>query len=70
MNGAHVAGATIGALVAYVASHYGWTVGTDEALTWGAAAAAVGAGIAHLFQPPGLIPRVKAAVGVGQENTK
>lgn len=65
MNGSHAAGATIGALVAYVASHYGWNVSTDEALTFGAAFAAIGAGIAHLFQPPGLIPKVKAALGVG-----
>lgn len=66
MNGSHAAGATIGALVAYVASHYGWDVSTDEALTIGAAFAAVGAGVAHLFQPPGLMPRIKAALGVGK----
>lgn len=65
MNGSHAAGATIGALIAYVASHYGWNVSTDEALTMGAAFGAIGAGIAHLFQPPGLIPRVKTALGVG-----
>lgn len=64
MNGSHVAGGTIGALVAYVATKYGWVTSTDEALTWGAAAAAVGAGVAHLFQPPGLIPRVKKALGL------
>ena len=67
MNGSHGAGATIGALIAYVAAHYGWNVSTDEALTFGAAFGAVGAGLAHLFQPPGLIPRVKAALGVGQK---
>lgn len=68
MNGSHAAGATIGALIAYVASHYGWNVSTDEALTWGAAAGAVGGGIAHLFQPPGLVPRVKAGLGVTKKD--
>lgn len=65
MNGSHAAGAAIGALVAYIAAHYGWNVGTDEADKFGLAFAAIGAGLAHLFQPPGLIPRVKAALGVG-----
>ena len=69
MNGSHAAGAGIGAAIAYIASHYGWNVGTDEALTMGAAFAAIGAGIAHLCQPPGLIPRVKAALGVGQPSS-
>ena len=64
MNGSHAAGGTVGGLIAYVASRYGWNVSTDEALTIGAAFTAVGAAIAHLFQPPGLVPRVKAALGV------
>lgn len=64
MNGSHVAGGTVGALIAFVASRYGWNVSTDEALTMGAAFGSVGAGVAHLFQPPGLIPRVKAALGL------
>lgn len=70
MNGGHAAGGTIGALIAYVATRYGWNVSTDEALTWGAALGAVGAGVAHLFQPPGLVPRVKAALGVNQGSPK
>ena len=64
MNGSHAAAGSIAALIAYVATHYGWNVSTDEALTWAAAGLAVGGGVAHLFQPPGLIPRVKAALGL------
>ena len=64
MNGAHVSGATLGALFGYVATRYGWNVSADEALTWGAAVAAFGGGLAHLFQAPGLFPRVRAALGV------
>jgi len=66
MNGSHASGAVLGALIAFVATRYGWDVSTDEALTFGAALGAVGAGIAHLFQPPGLVPRVKAALGIGK----
>lgn len=65
MTGSHLTGGTIGALIAYVATRYGWNVSTDEALTFGAAAAGIGAGIVHLLSPPGLVPRVKAALGVG-----
>lgn len=66
MNGSHGAGATIGALIGFVSTRYGWNVSTDEALTWGAAIGAGGAGIVHLFQPPGLIPRVKTALGLAK----
>lgn len=65
MNGSHAAGGSIAALIAYVSTRYGWNVSTDEALTFGAAFLGVGGGIVHLFQPPGLIPRVKEALGVG-----
>lgn len=64
MNGGHVTGGTLGLLVGYAAAHFGWNVSSDEALVWGATLAAVGGVVAHLFQPPGLLPRVKAALGV------
>lgn len=64
MNGSHVTGATLGALIGYTAAHFGWNVSTDEALAYGATLATVGGSLAHLCQPPGLIPRVKAALGV------
>jgi hypothetical protein len=64
VNGSHVAGGTIAALIAYVSAKFGWNVTTDEALAFSAAFGAIGAGITHLFQPPGLIPKVKAALGL------
>lgn len=67
MNGSHVTGATLGALIGYTAAHFGWNVSTDEALAYGATLATVGGSLAHLCQPPGLIPRVKAALGVGEK---
>lgn len=62
MNGNHVAGAAIGALIGFVASNFGWHVGQDEALTIGAAAAVVGGGLVHIATGPGLIPALKRAV--------
>lgn len=70
LNGSHVTGASIGALISYVSARYGWNVSTDEALSLGAAFAVVGGGIAHLFTAPGLIPRLKAALGIGQPAAK
>lgn len=64
MNGSHVTGATLGALIGYTAAHFGWNVSTDEALAYGATLATVGGSLAHLCQPPGLIPRVRAALGL------
>jgi hypothetical protein len=66
MNGSHVTGASLGALIGYTAAHFGWNVSTNEALAYGATLAMVGGSIAHLFQPPGLIPRVKAALGLAK----
>lgn len=65
MTNAHLTGASLGALIAYVAAKFGWNVSTDEALQLGAAFLVVGGGVAHLFSAPGLIPRVKAALGIG-----
>ena len=65
VSGSHVAGGSIGALIAYISARYGWHVSPDEALTFAGAFAGVGGAIVHLFQPPGLIPRVKAALGAG-----
>lgn len=62
MNGYHVSGAAIGALIGFVASNYGWSVPQDEALSIGAACAAVGGGLIHLFTGPGLVPAVKRAL--------
>lgn len=62
MNNSHASGATIGALVSFVSARYGWNVSTDEGLTIGAAAASVGAAVAHLFSAPGLVPRVRSAI--------
>ena len=64
MNNSHLAGGGIAALIGFVAANYGWAVSQDEALMFGAAAAGLGAGVIHLFQAPGLIPRVKAALGL------
>ena len=66
MNGSHVAGGTLGLLIGYVAAHFGWNVSQDEALAFGAMFAMIGGSIAHLFQPPGLIPRIKTALGVAK----
>ena len=64
MNGAHITGGTIGLLIGYVAAHFGWNVSQDEALAWGALLAVTFGGAAHLFQAPGLIPRVRAGLGL------
>ena len=64
MDGSHVSGATLGALIGYTAAHFGWNVSVDEALAYGATLAMVGGTIAHLFRPPGMIPRVKKALGL------
>lgn len=58
----HVSGGTIAALIAFLASRYGWNVSDTEAATFGAGAAAAGAAVAHLFTGPGLIPAVKRAL--------
>lgn len=70
LNGAHLSGASIAALMSYVSAKYGWNVSTDEALQFGAAFAVVGGGIAHLFQAPGFIPRIKQALGIGATAAK
>lgn len=65
MNGAHVSGATLGALIGYTAAHFGWNVSQDEAFAWGAMLATIGGILGHLVQPPGLLPRIKAGLGIG-----
>lgn len=62
MNGYHVSGATVGALIGFVCARYGWHVGDTEASTLGAAVAAVGGLVAHVVTGPGLVPAVKRAV--------
>ena len=62
MNGYHVSGAAIGALIGFVASNYGWSVSQDEALGIGAACAACAGGIVHILTGPGLVPAVKRAL--------
>lgn len=64
MTGSHLGGGAIAALITFAASRYGWHVPDTEATVLGGAASSVGAGIAHLFTPPGLLPRVKAALGL------
>ena len=67
MNGSHVAGGTLGLLIGYTAAHFGWNVSQNEALAYGATLGMVGGSLAHLFQPPGLFPRVRAALGLPKQ---
>jgi hypothetical protein len=70
LNGSHLTSAAIGGMVAYVLAKFGWTVSTDEAATFGLAFMVIGGGLAHLFSAPGLIPRVKNALGIGGASSK
>ena len=64
LTGPHVTGGSLGGLIAYCSARFGWGVTSDEALTIGAAFVGVGGGLAHLFTPPGLLPRVREALGL------
>jgi hypothetical protein len=63
MDNKHIAGAGLVGPIVFVASRFGYTVSTDEALQLAASAVPVGAALAHLFSAPGILPRVKAAIG-------
>lgn len=62
MNGQHLSGGSIAALVAFCSARYGWNISADEALTIGGAAFSLGAGLVHLATGPGLIPAAKRAL--------
>lgn len=62
VNGTHVSGFSVGALFAYAAAHFGWSVSTDEALQWGAAIGFGVATLAHVANTQGLWPAVQKAI--------
>lgn len=69
MNGSHVAGGSIAALIVYCASRFGWSVSTDEAAALAGAAFGIGAGISHLAQTEGLVPGIRRYIfGPGKKS--
>lgn len=69
MNSAHVTGGTLGLLLGYTATHFGWNVSQNEALAWGAFIGICFGGLGHMMTGPGIVPAIKRAL-YGPSGTK